>query len=94
MTQPQNTNEHNHYSIPLIYACETDSCLGSVEVFENGTYGTCPNCLNMQMCDDISAPTTAWEIERYGNMTVTGICDYCEEKAEIDTSGWCQSCSQ
>lgn len=91
---PGNTNEKNYFDIVLHYGCETENCLGSVEVFENGTYGTCSSCLNMQMCDDISAPITPWEIEKYGGKLTTGICDYCETETEIDSFGWCKSCSE
>lgn len=90
----ENTNENNPHNIKLRYGCQRKECLGSVAVFEDGTYGTCPSCGLFQLCEDISAPTTAWEIEHYANMTQPGICDYCENETEVNSEGWCQSCSE
>ena len=45
------------------------------------------------MCDDISAPESAWEIEHYANMTQPGICDYCENETDVNGEGWCRDCA-
>lgn len=88
-----NTNESNPHNVALLFGCQQDECLGSVAVFENGTYGTCPTCGLFQLCEDISAPTTAWEIEQYAQMTKPGICDYCEHDTIVNSEGWCKECS-
>ena len=89
----KNDNDNNPHNIPLLYGCETEACFGSVAVFENGTWGTCSTCGNMQMCDDISAPITAWEIQQYGGKITTGFCDYCEADTAVTIEGWCEECS-